>query len=57
MLEHLSLWRNPEKPELLSGLDPNLYSEKEQSLIMELIITNKWIIEESNDLINMVDSI
>jgi len=55
--EHKSLWRTPEQPELLSGLDPKLFLENEQSLIKRLIIANEWIIEESNDLITMVNSI
>jgi hypothetical protein len=54
---HESLWRSPGQPDLLSGLDPLLYSCAERTLIMALIAANEWIIEESNDLINMVDEI
>jgi hypothetical protein len=54
--EHDSLWKFPANPYLLSGLDPALYSEKEKKLIVELITANEWIIEETNDLIEMVDS-
>ncbi|MDB5141663.1 MAG: hypothetical protein JWQ66_376 [Mucilaginibacter sp.] len=55
--EHESHWRSPGDPHLLSGLNPDLYSEKEKSLIIELITANEWIIEESNDLIDMVNTI
>jgi hypothetical protein len=55
--EHESLWRSPGQPELLSDLNLQLYSEKERSRIMALIAANEWIIEESNDLITMINSI
>jgi hypothetical protein len=52
--EHKSLWRNREAPSLLSGLPSDLYSETQKQLIIELIIENSWIIEESNDLISLI---
>lgn len=55
--EHDSLWQFPDNPKLLSGLNPDLYSEREKLLIMELIAANEWIIEETNDLIGMLDLI
>lgn len=52
--EHKSLWRNQEMPSLLSGLPANLYSEKQISLIEKLIKTNSWVVEESNNLIEII---
>ncbi|MFT3677565.1 MAG: hypothetical protein QM781_16870 [Chitinophagaceae bacterium] len=52
--EHKSLWRNPERPLLLSGLDGDLFSLGQISLIEQLIENNTWIVEESNDLIAML---
>ncbi len=53
--DHHSLWKNRENPHQLSGLDGRLYSISELALIEELILSNKWIIEESNDLIIMLE--
>ena len=53
--EHKSLWRDSARPELLSGLNANLFSVDQQVLIHRLITTNQWITEESNELISMVD--
>lgn len=52
--EHDSLWKTPEDPAKLSGLNPEFYNEKEQTLMKELIQNNTWIMEESNDLISML---
>jgi hypothetical protein len=41
---------------LLSGLDRELYDERERQLIMELISSDEWIIEEKNDLIAMLNA-
>jgi hypothetical protein len=51
---HKSLWRNREMPDALSGLDRTLFSTIHKNLIQQLIGMNRWIIEESNDLIKMV---
>jgi len=55
--EHDSRWQSPSTPKLLSGLDRSLYSESEKILIVELITANEWIMEETNDLIWMIDSV
>lgn len=46
--DHNSFWE-PTLP--LSGLDIDLFNAAEQSLIAQLIIRNKWIEEESQDLL------
>ena len=46
--DHNSLWY-PELP--LSGLDATTFNKTEQSLIIQLITRNKWIEEESQDLL------
>jgi hypothetical protein len=53
--DHKSLWKNRENPDKLSGLYHDLFSEQEQHLIKDLIRHNRWIVEESNDLIEMVN--
>lgn len=53
--EHKSIWEFKNDPNRLSGLEKELFSQKEIALIQELIRTENWIIEESNDLIRMVD--
>lgn len=51
MEKHKSKW----KPTLsFSGLEQSLFTSKEINLINELISTDKWIEEETNDLIAMV---
>ena len=52
--EHKSLWRDREAPSLLSGLPSELYSEDQKKLIKELILENVWIVEESNDLMALL---
>ncbi|WP_298533052.1 hypothetical protein [uncultured Algibacter sp.] len=54
--EHTSHWKNPDNPEALSGLSHHLYSDDYKAKIKELIKTNHWIIEESNDLKTMVQN-
>lgn len=54
--EHRSHWKNSDKPEALSNLSSHLYSDKYKAKIKELIRTNHWIIEESNDLKKMVQN-
>ena len=49
--EHNSLWQPHNE---LSGLHQGLFNEKEQQLISLLIQNNGWIMEESNDLLRMV---
>lgn len=48
---HRSKW-NTELP--LSGLNPLLYSDEAIQLISELVKDDKWIEEESNDFVHMV---
>ncbi|MBO6496630.1 MAG: hypothetical protein JJ978_13745 [Roseivirga sp.] len=50
--EHKSLWR---RQETLSGLSNNLYNPNQKQLIEELIQNDCWLMEESNDLIAMVE--
>jgi len=52
--EHKSLWRHPEDPSLISGLPKELYSKRQKQLIETLIRENAWIVEESNDLLELV---
>lgn len=54
--DHKSLWNHPEEPERLSGLNPNIYSKKERSLIIQLIKNNHWITEEGNNLKVMLEN-
>jgi hypothetical protein len=55
--EHKSHWIASETLPTLSGLDPSLFSFSEKNLIERLIASNSWIIEESNDLIKMIDAV
>jgi len=41
---------------LLSGLPSELYTEEQKLLIEMLIKENSWIVEESNDLIELIDN-
>lgn len=52
--EHLSLWRDIKNPNVLSGLESDIFKENEIEIIKSLIKNEEWIIEESNDLIAMV---
>lgn len=54
--EHKSLWRDSKIPSLLSGLPSELYTEEQKQLIEVLIKKNSWIVEESNDLIKLIDN-
>ncbi|MRG46947.1 hypothetical protein GFS24_17630 [Chitinophaga sp. SYP-B3965] len=49
--DHNSLWL-PELP--LSGLDADVFTASELSLITQLIARNKWIEEESQDLLSLL---
>lgn len=53
--EHKSVWKFPDHPGSLSGLDTTCYNAQEQQLIRELIAEDQWIIEEKNDLIGMLN--
>ncbi|MAT90955.1 MAG: hypothetical protein CMC35_09705 [Flavobacteriaceae bacterium] len=55
--DHKSHWLNPENPELLSGLNPELYSVKDKDKIKELITKNHWITEEGNNLKVMIENL
>lgn len=48
--EHNSHWKNPHRPEELSDLNKDLFDFQEKQLIEQLISTNSWIVEESNDI-------
>jgi hypothetical protein len=52
--EHKSLWRYSECPTSLSGLTKELYTDDQKKLIEVLINENTWIIEESNNLIELL---
>jgi hypothetical protein len=49
--DHNSFW-DPMLP--LSGLDIDLFTESERSLITNLISMNKWIEEESQDILSLL---
>lgn len=53
--EHKSFWKPNENE--ISGLNTAYFSEQEISLIHNLISNNAWIMEETNDLIDMIKSI
>ena len=55
--EHKSLWRNPGTPSLLSGLSADLFTKDQRQLIEVLIKENAWIVEESNNLPALVNTI
>ena len=52
--EHKSFWRSTNDLDLLSELNKELFNSEEQQLIKQLISNNQWIIEESNNLVEMV---
>jgi hypothetical protein len=52
--EHKSLWKETHNPELLSGLNKNLFNQREKRLIKKLISESEWIVEESNDIVEML---
>lgn len=54
--DHSSLWKHPENPELISGLNEELYTQKHLDKIKSLIKENSWIIEEANDLKKMIEA-
>ncbi|RZK26893.1 MAG: hypothetical protein EOO43_01415 [Flavobacterium sp.] len=53
--EHKSFWRNVHDPSILSQIDASHFNSEQQELLKDLITNNQWIIEESNDLIQMLD--
>lgn len=53
---HKSLWQFRNNSNLLSGLEVKLFNPKECDLIQKLIEDDMWIIEESNNLIEMIQS-
>ncbi|WP_299095351.1 Wadjet anti-phage system protein JetD domain-containing protein [uncultured Winogradskyella sp.] len=55
--DHKSLWKHADNPELLSGLNKTFYPLRYQEKIKSLIKANAWIVEESNDLKKMIESI
>lgn len=52
--DHDSLWKRKNELNALSELNHDLFSEKYQARIKELIELNHWIIEEDNNLVEMV---
>jgi len=52
--EHKSLWRTTQTPENISGLPPDIFSGDQKKLIEKLIKDNTWIVEESNDLLKLL---
>lgn len=55
--EHKSFWKPNGNDDSLSGLDPTFFNDQEKFLIQNLISNNEWIMEETNDLIEMVNTI
>lgn len=53
--DHKSLWKHPENPELLSGLNKTFYPANYQEKIKSLIKEDSWIVEEANDLKKMIE--
>ncbi|MBS1634306.1 MAG: hypothetical protein JST26_00190 [Bacteroidetes bacterium] len=54
--DHESQWLYRNSPEKLSGLKKEIFGEKEQAIIVDLIKQDKWIVEEANNLVQMLDS-
>ena len=57
MTEHMSHWKIEKNSNIVYGLNYSLFIEKEIRLFENLARNNEWIVEESNDLIKMVDNI
>lgn len=55
--EHKSLWKDKNSLEFISGLTHSLYKKEQISLIQNLISKNQWIVEESNNLLQMIQNI
>lgn len=53
--EHKSFWKPNENG--ISGLNKAFFDEQEISLIQNLMLNNDWIMEETNDLIDMIKAI
>lgn len=54
--EHKSLWKERNNLDLISGLTYNHYSKSQISLIQTLMLKNQWIVEESNNLLKMIQN-
>jgi hypothetical protein len=54
--DHKSFWEFADTPSRLSGLPPELFSETQKRMIEDLVISNSWIIEESNNLLQLLSS-
>ncbi len=54
--EHKSHWKYPEDPDAISGLTPSLYTERDKTLIRNLITSDHWITEEGNNLKIMIET-
>jgi hypothetical protein len=54
--EHDSHWKNKHQPESLSDLPKDLFDDPSKRLIVELISSDTWVIEESNDLLSMLST-
>jgi len=52
--DHNSHW-DPSSPDNLSGLKQQYYSDEEKDIIQQLINADEWIMEETNDLIAMLE--
>lgn len=48
---HLSVWRHDQP---YSGLDKTIFTSRQLKLISELIAKNKWIEEESQNLLELL---
>lgn len=52
--EHRSLWKHREVPSLLSGLTRAHFTTAQAKMVEALIVADEWIVEESNDLLQML---
>lgn len=53
--QHKSLWKNGQNITTLSGLPRSLFTSNESEILLNLITENNWIIEESNNLLEMLE--
>ena len=54
--DHDSHWKS-DIPDGLSGLNGHYFTETEKEIISDLMHKNQWIMEETNDLIKMVEMV
>lgn len=54
---HKSHWLYKNSPERLSGLKKEIFEVRAQKVITNLIKENQWIVEESNNLVHMVNEV